>query len=69
MAQQAQPVNDIVQELAQLRVELTGRHAEDYGNIVIKRLVEATSRADGASPPALRNWFREIDLTVELKLF
>ena len=57
---------ELVRELAQLRVELTGRHVNDHGDHVIRRLVEATSKVDGASAPALRTWFREVDLTIPL---
>jgi hypothetical protein len=77
MAAVIQPAQDVLHELALLRhdinqyheAELRVReqrqeHEGDRGRI--KQLIDATTKVDGASAPSLRQWFREVELTVPL---
>jgi hypothetical protein len=72
-----QPAQDVLHELALLRhdlnqyheVELHVReqrrdHEGDRGRV--KQLIDATTKVDGASAPALRQWFREVEMTIPL---
>ena len=42
------------------------RAHDDHERTVLKQLISQTANIDGSSPPAIRNWFRELEVTIPL---
>lgn len=62
--QEGQQLKNDQQRDANDRIDRKTRHERERE--VQKQLIKQTTLVDGASPPQVRSWFREIDLTVPL---